>query len=166
MRTLIVVLTLANHQGARFAPGDMLVLPMCTGVTVSLHNETPRVSAGESPRFAATIRNTTGHAVRLLDVRDGKRTDLLVNYFELVATRDGKLVEMPIAISDPGPISDADFFELPAGREVRLAISEYSRELSSLPLGRYDVVLRFWREPTTTPAMRCRSSATQLIVQR
>jgi hypothetical protein len=47
--------------------------------------------------------------MRVLDVRQRRRSDLQDVYFELFILEERRLVDLPRAISDPGPISKADY---------------------------------------------------------
>lgn len=131
---------------------------------MSLIATTPSVKVGAKPRFSARVRNGTGRAVRLLDIREGRRPDLQESYFELVVTRDGEVVDVPIVISDPGPIDDTDVFELTPGRELEVRDVKYTRDLSELPVGEYEAFVLFWRDTPTMGATRCRSASTRFVI--
>jgi hypothetical protein len=166
MHTLVFLLALGHIPQAQGTTRvGVPVVPACTGVTVVLSTPTPRVRAGQKPRFTVAIRNGTDRPLKLLDVREGRRSDLQVNYFELIVARGSDAVDVPIAIADPGPIGDGDFLELPPGGAVELRDLEYKRDLRELPAGEYDVVLLFWRDPFA-PNTRCRSSSAQFVVER
>jgi hypothetical protein len=166
MHTLVLLLALGHTPQAQGKTRVGLpAVPACTGVTVAPSTVTPRVRAGQKPRFSAVIRNGTDRAVKLLDVREGRRPDLQLTYVELIVARGSDVVDVPIAIADPGPIGGSDFFELPPGGAVELRDLEYKRDLSGLPAGEYDVVLLFWRDPFALNT-RCRSSSAQFVVER
>ena len=154
----------ADH-GAQ-ALRDAAQTAVCSGVTVSVSAETPRVKVGERPRFSARIHNTTNRPVRLLDVRQGRRPDLQDSYFELFVARGSSVVDTPIAISDPGPLGDDDFFDLPSGNAAEMKDLSYKRWLNELPPGEYDAFLLFWRDPLSSHTSRCRSTVARFVAER
>ncbi len=124
------------------------------------------VQVGEKPQFAFTLRNVGGNPVRVLDVRKGRRPDLQDSYFELVVLNGGRLIEIPVAISDPGPLSGSDFFELHPGQEATIERLSYTRELTTLPPGDYEAAVLVWRDPMQPSATRCRSKGARFKVQK
>jgi hypothetical protein len=67
------------------------------------------VRAGTRPEFSAVVTNRSDRPMRVLDVRQRRRSDLQDVYFELFILEERRLVDLPRAISDPGPISKADY---------------------------------------------------------
>lgn len=153
------------HRGAEPQVEPARMAP-CTGVTVALSADTPRVKIGERPRFSATIRNGTSQTVRLLDLREGRRPDLQATYLELFVARGVTAVEVPIVISDPGPLADGDFIDLPPGAAMNVRDVSYKRVLNERPAGEYDAFVLFWRDPLAAPTTRCRSSSSRFVVAR
>ena len=84
---------------------------------LELKPRTQTVNEGERPRLIVRVINDTGAAERFIDVRNNRRRDLRDNYYRVeVLGKGGRRVDVPIAISDPGPISDQDYFVvMPAG---------------------------------------------------
>ena len=147
-------------------PGGVEHIRECTEVSASLATTRTEVQVGEKPQFALTLRNVGGKPVRVLDVRKGRRPDLQDNYFELVGLEDGRPVRTPIAISDPGPLSDSDFFELQPGQQATIERLSYKRELTALPPGDYEAAVLVWRDPMQPSATRCRSKGARFTVQK
>lgn len=126
---------------------------------------TPSVlNSGASPRFVLELVNQGRQGIRLLDVRNGRRSDLADTYYKLVVRRaDGAAIDSPRQISDPGPISEADFFVLePAARvsfPVRSLVS-----LEALVPGAYLAYVSIWQDPYSVGSV-CRSDETEFRVQ-
>ena len=138
--------------------------PACNGVSVSLSADVSRIRVGERPIFSVAVSNGTERPVRVLDVRDGRRPDLQGNYFELFVFQGTKAVDVPIAISDPGPLSSSDFIELQPGARVGFERISYKRALENLPAGAYEAFILFWRDPTESHTTRCRSTSAKFAV--
>ena len=115
--------------------------PECTGISASLAATPPEVSRGHKPEFALTLSTTGASPIRVLDVRHGRRPDLQDNYFELVVLQRGRPVETPVAISDPGPVSASDSFDLHPGERTTLRHLSYTRALNELRPGEYEAVV-------------------------
>ena len=81
-----------------------------------------------------------------MDIRD-RRHDLQHTYYDLKVTRDGKPVDLPRAISDPGLIGDDDFVSLLPGGSVTFVLSNFPQPLEELPPGSYQASVRFWQDP-------------------
>jgi hypothetical protein len=77
-------------------------------------------------------------------------------------------VGVPIAISDPGPFSLVDFLELPPGAQIEFGRISYTRALEKLPPGDYAafILFLFWRDPTESYAMRCRSTSAHFTMYK
>ena len=166
MTILMILLALIAKPQMERPSTEAKLPPQCTGLTVVLESLTPIVKPGQNPRFAATVKNNSGGTARLLNVLQGRRSDLQMSYFEVVPTLRGRAVDVPVAVADPGPIDEGDFISLPAGRELELSIINYSRELSALPVGVYEMHLLFWRDPLAPATTRCSSSMARLEVAR
>jgi hypothetical protein len=110
-------------------------------LTLELQAVKPAVPAGTVPGFRLTIRNEGKAAEKVLRLR----ADLQDTYFDLEVTRDGKPVDLPRAISDPGPISDKDFVTLPVGEKVTYELTRFATAFEKLPPGEYKARVRFWR---------------------
>lgn len=141
-------------------------LAVCTDISVSLTAVTPRVKFRERPKFAVAVSNATNRAVRILDVRNGRRPDLQVSYFELFVARGHTVIDVPAAISDPGDVASADFFDLEPGTRISLRDLSYTRELEGLGPGDYEAFILFWRNPMEPHTTRCRSTTARFVVQK
>lgn len=73
------------------------------------------------------------------------RGDLQDTYFDLEVTHDGKLVDVPRIISDPGPIRDDDFVVLKPGESLTYELTRFASAWNQLPEGEYTAVAIFWR---------------------
>jgi hypothetical protein len=125
---------------------------------------TPTVRTGARPQFSVAVTNKSSRSIRLLDVRDGRRNDLQNVYFELFIVKDGRVVDLPIVISDPGPILDADYLELKPGERLEVRELSYKRAAERLAAGEYSAFVLFWLNPQEAPTSRCRSSEVRFIV--
>ena len=102
--------------------------------------------------------------MRVLDVRNGRRNDLQDNYFELFIVEAGRLIDLPIVISDPGPIADADYTVLKPGQRIEVRPLSYKRVAERLRAGTYSAFILFWQNPETPHTPRCRSSEVRFVV--
>jgi hypothetical protein len=66
-------------------------------------------------------------------------------YFDLEVIQGGKAVEVPRAITDPGPICDGDFTTLKPGEKVTYELTRFATALDMLPAGQYKARVRVWR---------------------
>jgi hypothetical protein len=68
-------------------------------------------------------------------------------YYNLVVTMGGHPVSVPRAISDPGPVSDADWLEVPPGGTRTFVLANFPDQFETLPPGAYEAYVEFWRDP-------------------
>jgi hypothetical protein len=102
----------------------------------------------------------------VFDIRNERRPDLAVTYYELVLERDRQeFKNVPRAISDPGPIAPEDFFLLPPAGQFEVPLRS-TLELTALPAGRYSAYVRITREPIAAIAHRCSSASTSFTVTK
>jgi hypothetical protein len=138
--------------------------PACRPVEVTLGTSTPKVKVGNRPEFYVSIANKDTRPVRVLNTGDGRRTDLQDAYFELFVLREGKIVDVPMLISDPGPISSNDYVTLGPGERLEVRPLSYKRVIEKLPPGVYSAFILFWRDPELAHTTRCRSSELRFVV--
>ncbi len=119
--------------------------PATRDLALSLYAVDPVVSAGTALRFRLTLSNVSDHVCRVLDAE--RREDLKDTYYNLVVTKDGRPVKVPRAISDPGPISDADWLEIPPGGTRTFLLTHFPDQFETLPPGLYEAYVEFWRDP-------------------
>ena len=112
---------------------------------LSLQVVQQEVKAGTTPAFRLTLKNTSGQAQRVLDIRD--RPDLQHTYYELRVTQGGKPVNLPVAVSDPGPVTDKDFLSLAPGRSLTFQLTSFPMPLDRLAPGTYTASVLFWQDP-------------------
>jgi len=155
---------LAVASGSVQQPDDPILRPACKGVSVLVVAEASQVKAGNKPQFSVAVSNNTDRSVRVLDVRDGRRPDLQDSYFELFVIQGTRVVDVRIAISDPGPLSSADWLELRPGARVEFRRISYKRALEKLPPGAYEAFILFWRDPLESGTTRCRSTSAHFTV--
>jgi len=114
---------------------------------VRLSPEHQTVARGTTPTFTVTVR-ARSH-VRML--RLDRRGDLKDNYAELRVTQKGQPIEVPVFISDPGPVRDeADYIELDPGQMMSWEEHGFPKALDELPKGTYTAVERLradWNAP-------------------
>ena len=142
-----------------------IATPTCKGISVTLVADASLVKAGIKPQVSVTVTNDTDRPTRILDLRGGRRVDLQDNYLELFVVQGARAVDVPVAISDPGPLSSADFLELQPGARVEFGRISYKLMLERLPPGSYEAFILFWRDPMESHMTRCRSTSTRFTVQ-
>jgi hypothetical protein len=136
----------------------------CQATEVTVATPTPRIRAGTRPQFSVIVTNKSSRSIRVLDVRDGRRNDLQDVYFELVIVQDGRVVDLPTVISDPGPISNADYLVLNPGERLDVRRLSYKRVAERLAAGEYAAFVLFWRNPEEAHTSRCRSSEVRFVL--
>jgi len=137
---------------------------VCRAAAVGVATSTPMVRVGVRPQFSVIVANESDRSMRVLDVRNGRRVDLQDNYFELVVIEGRKVVDLPRAISDPGPISDADYAVLKPGERMEVRPLSYTRSTERLPAGTYSAFILFWQDPGMPHTSGCRSSEARFVV--
>ncbi len=138
-RNLQVVVTLIAIFATTSRADSLRLLPIKQTVT-----------AGTRPHFTLQITNDTSAAERFIDVRRGRRTDLRDNLYRLfVAGKNGKEIDLPQAISDPGPIDESDYFVLGPSKSAEIDLPNSPHQLQELPPGKYTawVEYRHWEYP-------------------
>jgi hypothetical protein len=139
-------------------------VPACRAADVTVVTATPTLKAGTRPQFSVVVTNKSRDPIRVLDVRNGRRIDLQDNYFELFIVEGPRLVDLPIAISDQGPVADADFTVLKPGERIEVGSLSYTRAAEELPPGKYSAFILFWQDPYMPHTSRCRSSEARFVV--
>jgi hypothetical protein len=145
MHTLALLALLATSAACRRAAPVAECPAGARDIVLSLEAIEPAIPPGTSPRFRLTLKNVSDHAFRILDAE--KRTDLQHAYYRLAVAKDGKPVEVPTAISDPGPVSAADWLEVPAGETKTFVLASFPGRFETLPPGVYQASVDFWRDP-------------------
>lgn len=140
------------------------VVQACQAIDVAVAISTPTVKAGSRPQFSVVVANKSTRPTRVLDVRSGRRTDLQDVYFELFVVKNGRVVDLPMVVSDPGPISGDDYLELKPGERMDVRPLSYKRVTEHLPRGEYSAFVLFWRVPEQAHTSRCRSSEVRFVV--
>lgn len=136
----------------------------CRTTEVTLATSTTRIGTGTRPRFSLIVTNKSSRSIRVLDVRDGRRNDLQDVYFELFIVKDGRVVDLPTVISDPGPISNEDYLVLNPGERLDVRRLSYKRLAERLAAGEYKAFVLFWQNPEEASTSRCRSSEVRFLV--
>ncbi len=108
-----------------------------------------QIRTGAVPSFRITLTNISDHACRILNI-DGRRHDLQPTYYDLVIWQGGKEIPLDRAISDPGPVSDADWVSIASGATKTFLLTTFPQALQSLRPGVYEASIRFWRDPYTS----------------
>lgn len=124
-----------------------------------------RIKAGTVPSFTLTILNQSAKPEKILDISNGRRNDLQHTYYDLEILREGKRVDLPRAISDPGPISEKDFLVLHPDQKVTFDLRSFPILFEKLPPGNYTARVRFWQNPYDL-ATRSYSSEAEFTVYR
>jgi hypothetical protein len=93
---------------------------------------------GTVPRFKLKIKNEGKAPAKVLKLR----TDLQDTYYDLEVSQNGKMISVTRAISDPGPITDADYVTLKPGESVTYELKRFASAWETLPVGKYTAVVR------------------------
>ena len=152
------LLTLAAIQGLEQRDA-------CAGIRASVRTSPASFRRAAQPTFILVVKNASPKAVRLLDIRSGRRPDLADNYYKLVLEQNRQeLKNVPRAISDPGPVAPTDFFVLPPAAHVEVPLHS-SLDLTTLTAGRYSAHVRITLDPLAA-APKCSSAATSFTVTK
>ncbi len=108
------------------------------GVVVTLSPQQQIVKSGESPRFVVEVR-AVGTSVRIM--KFAARGDLRDNYARIRVTRNGKEIDVPIVISDPGPTGDSAYELLMPDQRVSFEHRGTPFMLAKLPPGDYSAIV-------------------------
>ena len=122
------------------------------------------IRAGTAPHFRLTITNVSDHIMQVLDAE--RRVDLQHTYYALVISKDGKPVDLPRAISDPGPISATDWVEIPPGQSKVFLLANFPEKFETLPAGVYEAYVNFWRDPLQSHSTAYRSPRVEFTVTK
>jgi hypothetical protein len=101
------------------------------------------IPVGTFPILRLTVENVGGADERLVKPHGTLRD----TFCELVITQGGRAVELPRAISDPGPICENDFLTLKPGESATFEFTRYAVGTPYLPPGEYQASLRYWQGP-------------------
>lgn len=121
-----------------------------------------RIPAGTAPAFLLTLTNISDHTCRVLNI--ARRADLQHAYFDLVVTKSGKPVHLSRAISDPGPVSDADWVQVLRGATKTFTLKDFPQSYDRLHPGTYEAYVRFWPDPFQSHATKYRSGMAKFTV--
>jgi len=80
-------------------------LQPCRAAEVTVVTSTLVVRSGTRPELSVVVANKTDRPMRVLDVRNGRRSDLQDTYFELCIVDRRRVIDLSSVISDPGSIS-------------------------------------------------------------
>ena len=107
----------------------------------------PQIRKGTVPAFRLTLTNISDHTCRILNA-SRRRWDLQHTYYGLVIWKDGQ--EMPRPISDPLPVTPADWLVVAPEATRTFLFNSFPQDLKALRPGSYEACLRFWRDPYTS----------------
>jgi len=99
---------------------------------LALEPVSPQIRAGTVPVFRLTLTNISDHTCRILNA-SRRRWDLQSSYYALVLWKDGQ--ELPRAISDPLPVTPADWLEVAPGETRTFLFNRFPQDLKSLRPG-------------------------------
>lgn len=119
---------------------DVAQIPSKRPLVLDLQPVKEPFKSGTVPAFRLTIRNEGKVAEKVLKLRG----DLQDTYFDLKVTKDGKPVNLPRAISDPGPITNDDYVTLQPGQKVTYDLTRFATALDRLSPGEYKATVRYW----------------------
>ena len=120
----------------------------CAEAVVTLSPQQQVVKNGESPRFVVEVR-AVGTPVRIM--KFAARSDLRDNYARIRVTRNGKEIDVPIMISDPGPTSDSAYELLKPGQRLSFEHRGTPFLLTKLPPGAYSATVAVQPDWKDTP---------------
>ncbi len=106
------------------------------------------VGKGETPEFVVTVRPLQP-SVRVLNW--AARSDLRQNYAQITVTLQGKVVEVPRTMADPGPITDGDYRVLKKGEQLVFRHDGAPLSLKSLAPGGYTARVQVWSDWNAAP---------------
>jgi hypothetical protein len=124
------------------------------------------IKEGSVPSLRLTIQNRGKIAQKVLDISGGRRVDLQHTYYDIEVIKDGKVVHLPRAISDPGPILDADYVALKPNAKITFDLTDFPVALDKLPVGKYKVRVLFWQDPFESHKKRCPSPDAEFTVSK
>ena len=133
-------------------------------LALSLDAIEPFIPVHSVPHFRLTLTNVSDHACRILDAE--RRVDLQHTYYNLVVVKDGEPVDIPRAISDPGPVSDADWLEIPPSGTKAFILTNFPEQFESLTPGVYQAYVDFWRDPNQSHSTAYLSPVAQFTVTK
>jgi hypothetical protein len=131
-------------------------------LTLKLEAVQEVVRPGTEPRLRLTIENVSNADEKVLKPRG----DLQDTYYRLVVSKGGNQLSLGAAISDPGPISEADFLTLKPGKKVTFEFSRYAVAVHTLPAGKYQAQIRFWQDPYKSHTSAVLSPAATFRVEK
>ncbi len=129
--------------------------------TLSLQASEPHIRVGTAPRFRFTLKNVSDHPCRIINAE--ARVDSQHTYYNLVVTKNGEPVSVPRAISDPGPVSDADWVEVVPGGTRTFLLTSFPDAFEELRPGAYEAHVDFWRDPLQSGSTKYGSGKAALI---
>ncbi len=118
-------------------------------LAIRLEVSTSPIKKGTVPVFTVTVRNISKNSVKILDVV--KRPDFKDAYARLSVTRSGKRANVPVMISDPGPIGATDWLTLEPGQTLKFEHNGSPLRLEELNLGSYEASLQLIYKIESTP---------------
>jgi hypothetical protein len=133
-------------------------------LSVTLEPVTKTVKKGTVPKFLLTIRNDGKAPEKVVDIR--RRVDLQHTYYDLEVLQDGKVLELPRMISDPGPVSDEDWATLKPGQKITFQLVHFPTLLERLPPGKYIARVQFWQDPFQSSRTKYPSTEAESTVEK
>lgn len=121
-----------------------------------------RIRAGTVPKFRLTLTNITRHACRVLNIE--RRVDLQHTYFDLIVTQGGKPIQVERVISDPGPVSDGDWLQIPRSTSKTFTLASFPQRYEKLAPGAYEAYVIFWPDPFQSRENAYRSKTARFTV--
>jgi hypothetical protein len=103
------------------------------------------VEMGRQPVFHIVLSNRGEIPIRVVDF--SKRRDLSARCLDIEITARGEKIPYGIIISDPWPVLEDDYLELPSKRSVSFLIDSYVRIYRFEHPGTYEISASFWNFP-------------------
>jgi hypothetical protein len=122
------------------------------------------ITVGQVPQFRLMLSNATDRIQRVLNIAN--RIDLQHTYCNLVVAQNGGPLSLPRAISDPGPISEADWIDIRPGTTKTFLLANFPDAFDQLPPGVYEAHVEFWQNPYESHKTRYASNSATFTVKK
>ncbi len=138
--------------------------PVGHDFSLSLQLVDSHIRQGDTPKFRLTLTNISNNTSQILNI--DRRVDLQHTYYKLVVTKDAHPVDVPVIISDPGPITASDWIKVPSGGTRTFLLSNFPDRYQELQPGIYKAYVRFWRDPSKSHVTAYQSPLVEFVVTK
>jgi hypothetical protein len=138
-------------------------LAFAGALALSMRVEPVEVQAGTWPAFVVTFTNTSDFSVRVLNFAN--RGDLQSAYLPIEIHQGSRAVDLPRAVSDPGPLSDDAYRSIGARQSEIVRFSSLPIAIHLLEPGQYVATVRYL-EPSPTAGSQVIEASASLVVRK